>query len=443
MTSARGAALTALADLLRSAAFARAYTLTALAAAFLTTAVHSVNGPVTLATIVAGLAVLGVGILVARRDELSLIGFAPTSLVLYVVWAIVSLAWALDGTHGRTVLAWCALIGWSIVAVTIAHVRDTLQIARAVGDVLRWLLTASLALEVLSGIIFDTPFVALGIEGLIANGGPIQGLFGSRNLLAFVAVVGLITFTIEWRARAIARHVATYSLILASLLLVLSGSPTAVVLVSALVAAELALAVARRSRRTARRRAHVVTAVIAALVVVSILVLYRPIAAFFAARSGFAARAELWSEVSVWIGQRPVTGWSFFGTWEGEPFPTNVIDLSLGWVNASALNVYVDIVLQLGWVGLLLFATFSVLALARAWLAAADRRSVVYAWLPLMLVALLVESLFESYALGDLGWLLLVVCAVRAGQERSWRVVLDPTAPLPAPPIQPPGGSAR
>src|SRR5699024_10742882 len=123
------------------------------------------------------------------------------------------------------------------------------------------------------GIIFDTPFVALGIEGLIANGGPIQGLFGSRNLLAFVAVVGLITFTIEWRARAIARHVATYSLILASLLLVLSGSPTAVVLVSALVAAELALAVARRSRRTARRRAHVVTAVIAALVVVSILVL--------------------------------------------------------------------------------------------------------------------------------------------------------------------------
>ena len=77
MTSARGAALTALADLLRSAAFARAYTLTALAAAFLTTAVHSVNGPVTLATIVAGLAVAAAIYLLSFRG-----GVAGTRLIL-------------------------------------------------------------------------------------------------------------------------------------------------------------------------------------------------------------------------------------------------------------------------------------------------------------------------------------------------------------------------
>lgn len=442
MTTARGAALAALADLLRSAAFARAYTLTALTAALLTTAIHRVNGLVTLSTIVAALSAIGVGILIARRDELSLIGFAPTSLVLYVVWAFVSLAWALDGSHGRTLLAWLSLLGWTIVAVTIAHVRDTLQIVRAIGDVLRWLLTASLALEVLAGIVFDEPIEQLGIEGLIAFGGPVQGVFGSRNLLAFVAIIALITFVIEWRARAVPRHVATFSLILAGLLVVLSGSPTALVLIVALLVAEFALSAARRTRRGARRRANVVIAAITALGVVATLLMYRQIAAFFAARSGFAARAELWSEIAVWIRQRPVTGWSFFGTWEDEPFPTNVIDLSLGWVNESALNAYIDVVLQLGWVGVFLFLTFSALALVRSWLAATDRRSVVYAWLPLTLVAVLVESAFESYALSDLGWLLLVVCAVRAGQERSWRVVLDPTAPLPGPSIQPRGGSA-
>lgn len=443
MTTARGAAIAALADLFRSAPFARAYTLTALTAAFLTTAIHRVNGTVTLATIVAGLAALGIGILIARRDELSLIGFAPTSLVLYVIWAIVSLAWALDGSYGRTVIAWFSLAGWTIVAVTIAHVRDTLQIARAVGDVLRWLLTISLALEVFAGIIVDEPIESLGIEGLIAFGGPVQGVFGSRNLLAFVAVIALITFMIEWRARAVPRHVTGYSLALAGLLVVLSGSPTALVVIAALIVAEFVLGIARRARPAARRRAHIIIASLTALGIAAALVLYRPIAAFFAARSGFAARADLWSEIAVWIRQRPVTGWSFFGTWEDEPFPTNVIDLSLGWVNESALNAYIDVVLQLGWVGLFLFAAFSLLALARAWLAAADRRSVVYSWLPLTLVAVLVESAFESYAISDLGWLLLVVCAVRAGQERSWRVVLDPTAPLPAPPVQPPRGSAR
>ncbi|HLS93844.1 MAG TPA: O-antigen ligase family protein [Microbacterium sp.] len=444
MTSMRRAAGAALADLLRSATFARAYTVTALAAGFLTTAIHAVNGPVVVATIVAGLAAIGAAILVARRDELSFIGFAPTSLVLFVVWAITSLAWALDGTHSRTLGAWLALVAWTVIGVTIAHVRDTLQIARAVGDVLRWLLTASLAAEVLSGIILDVPFETLGIEGLIAYGGPIQGLFGSRNLLGFVAVLGLVTFIIEWRARAVARQVAVYSIVLAAVLVVFSGSPTALVLVVMLVVAELALSAARRTPRERRRRANAVIASFTAAAFALALLLHRPIIDFFAARSGFATRAELWSEVVSWVRHRPITGWGFFGTWQNEPFPTNIVNLSLDSPHGSALNAFFDVLLQLGWVGLLLFAVLAVLALARAWLAAADRRSVVYAWLPLTLVALLVESMFESYTVSDLGWLLLVVCAVRAGQERSWRREIDPTAPIPPPATPAPGhqGSA-
>jgi hypothetical protein len=38
-----------------------------------------------------------------------------------------------------------------------------------------------------------------------------------------------------------------------------------------------------------------------------------------------------------------------------------------------------------------------------------------------MLVALLVDSMFESFTLAGVGWLLLVLLAVRAGQSRSWR----------------------
>jgi exopolysaccharide production protein ExoQ len=49
----------------------------------------------------------------------------------------------------------------------------------------------------------------------------------------------------------------------------------------------------------------------------------------------------------------------------------------------------------------------------------------VYAWTPLILVALLVDSMFESFTLTGLGWLMLVLCAVRAGQSRSWRERLD------------------
>jgi len=436
----RRAARSALADLLRSAPFARAYTLAALTLGFLAGSIQRVNGLVTVTTIIGGLAVIGIAILAARRDELSLIGFAPTSLFLFLVWSIVSLAWALDGAYARTMAAWLALVGWAAIAVTIAHVRDTLQVARAVGDVLRWLLAASLAIEVFSGIIFDAPLEALGVKGLIAYGGPIQGLFGSRNMLGFVAVLALITFVIEWRARAVARRVAVYSLILAGLLVVLSGSPTALVTIVVVVVAELALSYARRTPH-ARRRG--VDAVIGGATLVGIaltLVMHRQIAAFFASRSGFGTRTQLWQETIEWIGRRPVTGWSLFGTWHNEPFPTNVINLALSSPNFSGLNAYLDVLLQLGWVGLLLFALLGGVALVRAWLAAADRRSVVHAWLPLTLVALLVTSVFESYALTGIGWMLLVMCAVRAGRERSWRLSIDPRAPEP-PPARPQGGN--
>lgn len=425
---------TSLPDLLRSAAFARAYALTAIAAAFLSTAVGRVAGATTLATIVTGLVVLGVSVLVLRRDELSVIGFAPTSLVAFVAWALISFSWALDGAHGRALSSWLTLAAWTIVAITVAHIRDTLQIVRAVGDVLRWLLSASLAIEVLSGIIFDAPLARLGVQGLIAYGGPVQGLFASRNLLGFVTVIALVTFIIEWRARSVPRPVAVYSIVLAALLAAFSGSPTALVVAAFTLLAVLLLSLARRTERAARRRLNAVIASIAGAGILGLWILHRPIALFLANRSGFASRVELWSAIRVWIGQRPVTGWGFFGSWEGDPFPTNIIDLTVAKENDSALNAYVDVVMQLGGVGLLLFCAFAALALVRAWLAGSDRRSVVYSWLPLMLVVLLVESVFESYTLTNVGWFLLVICAVRAGQERSWRTSIDMTAPIPLPP---------
>ncbi|WP_156888049.1 O-antigen ligase family protein [Microbacterium indicum] len=438
MAAIRRTALSALADVVRSAAFARAYTFAALAAAFGNAAIHRANGPITMGAIVAMLAAIGILILVSRRDELSVIGFAPSTLVLFVVWALVSVAWTLPSTRGHVIAAWIALAGWAVIGVTIAHIRDTLQIARAIGDVLRALLSLSLALEVLSGIIFDTPFPFLGISGDLALGGPIQGIFVSRNLLGFVAVLALVAFVIEWRSRSVTGVTAVYSIALAGLLVVFSGSPTALVVLVVLAVATVALTVARRTPPVRRRGTHLTIAALAGFALLVAYVLRNPIIWFLAERSGFAARADLWNQILDWSTYQPITGWGWFGSWDDASFPTNVIDYALGTANGSALSSFFDVLLQLGWVGLALFVVLFGTALVRAWLAAADRRSVVYAWLPLTIIALAVESVFESYTLANLGWVLLVICAVRAGQERSWRTRIDPAAPLPLPPGIPP-----
>ena len=55
----------------------------------------------------------------------------------------------------------------------------------------------------LSGVLLDMPFRFLGVQGNIAQLGPIQGIFGTRNLLGFVAVIALITFLIEYRTQSV------------------------------------------------------------------------------------------------------------------------------------------------------------------------------------------------------------------------------------------------
>ena len=85
--------------------------------------------------------------------------------------------------------------------------------------------------------------------------------------------------------------------------------------------------------------------------------------------------------------------------------------------------------LQVGAVGLALFLITCGVALVRSWLVASDRRSVLYAWTPLILVTLLLDSLVESFTLVSIGWMMLVLCTVRAAQSRPARPRAQ-TAPL-------------
>jgi hypothetical protein len=410
--------------LLQSADFARAFTIAALGAGFAATLIGRTAGPVTLVTIVIALDVVGVAILIARRDELTLLRFAPTSLLAFLAWTLASVVWSFD--EASTFSGWLELFGWGLLALVIAHVRDTLQTVRALGDVLRWLLGLSLGVEILAGILLDIPIPFLGVAGDIAAGGPVQGVFGTRNMLGFVAVMALITFAVEWLTQSISRRLSVFSLTLAGLLAVLSASPTVLVLAVSVAVATLALGLVRRAAPDQRRRTQIAVATVTIVVLAACWVLRHRIIRLLDAASDFSVRADLWNLILDWVRPRPVQGWGWHGVWhhgpgDREPYPFNVINFTLDDTHASALNAYFDVLIQVGWAGLLLFGALCAVAMVRSWLVAGSRRSVVHAWTPLMLVALLVDSMFESFTLTGLGWMMLVVCAVRAGQSRSWR----------------------
>ncbi|MDR7189119.1 O-antigen ligase [Microbacterium sp. BE35] len=419
-----------LGTLLASASFARAFTLVVFATVFSAYAIERIAGRVTYVTIVTGLCVLGLAVMISRRREISLLRLVPTTVLTFIAWAFASIFWSSDAT--TSFWNWVSMAALAFLAVVIGHVRDTLQTVRALGDVLRVLLGVSLALEVLSGILLDIPFTFLGIQGNIAELGPVQGIFGTRNLLGFVAVMALITFLIEYRTQSVPPGVSVASVVLAGGLAALSDSPTVVVLALGVGLAVGALALVRHARP--ERRAGLQLG-LGALVVVGVFVGYtarHPIIALLGAGTDFSMRVELWNFMVDILRQRPVQGFGWFGVWDQGEYPFNAINFWLDKDHATGLNAYFDVALQLGWVGLVLFLALGALALGRSWLVAGERRSVVYAWTPLMLVALLVDSMFESFTLTGLGWLMLVLCAVRAGQSRSWRETLDRGTDAPA-----------
>ena len=409
--------------LLGSVEMARAYTLTALGATFGSFAIERMTSSATFATIILILGLLGAVILFVRREELSLLRIAPTSLVIFLLLALASLLWTSD--RGNTLAGWLWLFGFTLLAITIGHIRDTLQTVRAIGDTLRVLLGLSLGVEILSGILLDLPIVFLDIEGNLAMGGPIQGLFGTRNMLGFVAVIALITFVIEWRSQSVVAPIAVPSIALAGFLALLSASPTVLVLAVAVGAVTAALTIVRHA--PANRRSLVQWA-LAGLVALALAVAFffrHQIIAWMGAGSDFSTRADLWNQILDFVAVKPFQGWGWFGPWERGEYPFTYINYLQGDHHETALNAFFDVLLQLGVIGLLLFALFGGVAIVRSWLVASVRRSVVYAWTPLVLITLAVDSMFESFTLAGAGWFMLVLCALRAGQSRSWRENID------------------
>jgi O-antigen ligase len=416
----------ALRDFVGSARFAQALTLLAVGFAFSTHALRSIIGwPGLLAALAGLLALCGVS-LVARWRAVEWYGILPITILVFVGWCAASVLWS--NSPGSSATRVLYLVAFAFIGVYVALMRDTIQIVRAFGDVMRVLLGVSLALEVLSGVLLDLPLTFLGIQGNLVGFGPIQGIFGSRNLLGFVALIALLTFIVEWRTGIMRRGRAVGSVVLAALCIVLSGSPTTWTALGASLVALAALYGLRRAAPSTRWRWQIALLVAAVVVLVTAWIVRVRIIELLDARAEFDVRLDVWRELSRYLNLNPLQGWGWVGTWP-DAAPYTWIELATGRPHASALSAYVDVYFQVGVIGALTFIALVGVALVRAWLLASSRRSVVYVWPALMLVVIAVTSFAESFALVEGGWMLLVVCAVKAARDMSWRDALAAARP--------------
>lgn len=363
----------------------------------------------------------------------------PSPIYLFLLLAIASIAWS--QYRLESVLGVVAQILTTLVAVALAFILTWHELLRTLGTALRYVLGLSVVFELWVSLFVKHPVLPWWIEltpeqqektpkllywsrDLLFEGGPIQGVVGSSTLLGFLGLIGLIIFAIQLRGKLVSRTAGWFWVLVAVATLLLTRAATVTV---ALFAVAVALGFALWARRAGAENRAPVYFTFAGLVAAAIAVALFARDFVFAAlgkSSDLTGRMDTWQAVAELAQQRTWFGWGWISYWAPWVEPYKSLDVQGGIQVMSAHNAWLDVWLQLGIVGLVIFIALVALTLWRVWFRAVDqpRRGfgppLPYAtsalWPFLLMVALVVQSLAESRILIESGWLLLIILAAKS-----------------------------
>lgn len=350
----------------------------------------------------------------ARREVLDFSGSISLTLVAFLGWAVLSVLWTAN--HAEVAQGILFVLGFSVLGVGLAIARDPIQLVRATGTAMRGLLTASALIEIYAGIFLDAPIEVIGVRGLLTEGGPVQGLFGSQTLFAFAAIVGLISFTIETRTRSVRPGVTAYSVVLALVCLGVSATPVMLAVAVGVLAATLVLYGIRQASPGARTGLQWAFLALLAIGILLAVAGRERLAVWIGAGGDAHERFLHWPNLLTLASAHPLEGWGWTAMWHSDLPPYSALPS----VGTAAMSSYLDVYLQLGLVGLALFLVLVLTALVRSWQLASNRRSVTYTWPTLIIVTLVLSGIGESILLTGAGWTMLAMSATLASRSTGW-----------------------
>lgn len=380
----------------------------------------------------------------------------PKSTIAFLLIAVLSISWSFY--PGASALGVTLTLVTTFVAVALVLCLSWSRFVRALGGAIKWVLALSLVFEVwvawfVRGPLlpnfpdFDPgaeklPMAFYWSRGLLFEGGPIEGIVASRNLLGMIALLGLILFGSLLAAGTIRRAQGIGWLVVAATVFVLTRSAT-LILVAVVVLVALAFALwARKVGPDRRRGVYVAAAATLAASVTLLVVFWGRLLELFGKSDDLTGRLDIWEAVIGLAAERPWAGWGWVSYWVPWTEPFDDLAVRKGVTYLQAHNAWLDVWMQLGIIGLVAFASIVIGALWRSWFLAVDRPMdptghplphSAAALLPLLLlVALIGQSLAESRILVESGWLLLIAIAWST-KQRQWDSEPLPAEPPPVP----------
>jgi O-antigen ligase len=315
----------------------------------------------------------------------------------------------------------------TLFAIFLANQFSWRQLLHILSNTVRFLLVASLAIEIVAAIFGpikpffpnyqgDEPPHAsyLWVQGNLLQFERIQGVMGNANLLAFTAVLGLLLFFIELIVTDRSKWLPGASLALAALMAYLAQSAGMTVAMGLIAfAALVAIFAEGRPKPTRHRIYKVAIAFLAVAIVLGIV--FRELVFDLLDRSPDATgRFSIWEKVWGLITEKPLEGWGWIGYWIPgvEPFE-GLVEIN-GVPMYQAHNAYLDTWMQLGILGLALLLWLMIAVFARLWAVAVRHTNPLYLYPLFVFLVIAAQSLSESRLLIEAGWVLLVLLATKS-----------------------------
>jgi O-antigen ligase len=331
----------------------------------------------------------------------------------------------------------------SLFALFLAAAFSWRHLLRIFSNVVRVILAASLLFEFVAAAIVRGPIAPIfkNYEGdtppasayywtraHLFDGDRIQGIVGNSNILAFIAMIGLVVFAIDYAVSATPKWLSASSFALAAAMLLLSKSAGVAFAVAAIAVAATVALIVEGKDRDLRHRIYRWVWACAGVVSIVVLINRAEVFTFFGKTPDMTGRSTIWKLVLGLIAERPIQGWGWISHWMPgvKPFEGLVVINKVPYYQAH--NAYLDMWLQLGAIGLLLLLILVAMTFVKLWRLGVRHTNPLYLWPMLVFFGLLAQNLTESRMLLEIGWVLLVLMAVKANDPDD---LLEPRGKTP------------
>lgn len=354
-------------------------------------------------------------------------------ILLYATLALMALSIAWSAYRTESVLGLVATLATTVYAVFLATCFTWPERLDALTWAMRLVLGLSLVFEFVVAAFIRHPVFPLWVDyshletiprafywsrDLLFEGGRIQGIVGNANLLAMAALLALIAEVARVVTGRSGRVSAAGWVIVAVAVLALTRSSTVFVATFAVAVVVLFAWFARRGSGARRVGTAIALVGFAVVATVGALVFRGPLLQLLGRSEDLTNRLDIWATVTTLAAERPVAGWGWVSYWTPWVEPFRDLIVINGVTYTQAHNAWLDVYLQLGIIGLVVFGLFVLTTILRTWSYALDGPPTSALLPTALLVAVLVQGLAESRLLIEIGWALLVIVSITTATNR-------------------------